>query len=187
MKKVSILLISILFLCSGCNNKASEDDSVKNYNSFINAVNTNKGIVSENIPFEHTLEVTKQKDDSYRYQVLINNPLVAMYNVQMIVVNPEVNSNDNIYPCIGLLGDDAKNEFVMVPFQSNVGKNYVKGISLDGVSKVDQFTLNVLVAWKDKNRQTTYRSFFTKQFALESNDQENGAKATSDNNENGSN
>lgn len=68
----------------------------------------NKGSESKIIPFDYKLSVFKQKDNSYQYEIIISNPRVAMYNIQAIAVDPALDSNSNVYPCLGLLGDDAK-------------------------------------------------------------------------------
>lgn len=182
MRKLSLLCLLCLFLLSGCANKKMEDkENVKNYESFIDAVLNNKGIESKVIPFDYKLNVYKQKDKTYQYEVVISNPRIAMYNIQAIAVDPALNSNENVFPCIGLLGDDAKISFKMIPFQANGALEFVKKIGLDGVSNKDQFTLQVMVTWKDSSLVNTQRVFFNCNYVEEDGDKAKGVKKTADN------
>ena len=185
MRKLAIISFAVLLFLSGCSDTKSEDkESMKKYESYIDDVTNNQGIESKIIPFNYNLNVYKQKDDTYQYELVISDPRTAMYSVQAIAVNPEVDSNTNIHPCLGLLGEDAKQKFNLVPFQSNLEKNFFKGIYLEGVSEKSQFTLNVMVTWKDASLTKDNRVYFNANFALEADDTANGAKTGSENENN---
>lgn len=179
MRKLSLLCLLCIFLLSGCmNSKINDKESIKNYESFIDAVLNNKGIASKVIPFDYKLNVIKQKDNTYQYEVLISNPRIAMYNIQAIAVDPSLDSNKNLFPCIGLLGEDTKESFNMIPFQANGQLNFVKMIGLDGVSSEKQFTLQVMVTWKDSSLVNTQRVFFNCNYVEEDGDNAKGVKKT---------
>lgn len=181
MHKMAIVCLLIGFLLSGCTDTKTEDkESMKNYESYIDAVMNNQGSESKVVPFDYKLNVYKQKNDTYQYELVISNPSTAMYNVQAIAVNPDVDSNTNVHPCLGLLGEDASQKFNLVPYQSNLEKNFFKGIYLEGVSSTSQFTLHVMVTWKDSTLVNENRVFFNANFAQEANDTSNGAKMTTD-------
>lgn len=167
MRRCLFIILCVMML-SGCSNSHQQDEeSMKNYEAFINAVINNKGIQSTFIPFDYTLVQQKQTDGSYQYEVQIYNPRVAMYDIQAIAVDAAVDSNTNIYPCISLVGKDAKQAYYMIPYQSNPSLGYIEMIGLNGISKEKQFTLHVLVSWKDSSRANTYRAFFNVSFAEE--------------------
>ena len=158
-------------LLTGCGDAHKEEqESIKNYESYVDAVLNNKGSESKIIPFDYKLSVFKQKDNSYQYEIIISNPRVAMYNIQAIAVDPALDSNSNVYPCLGLLGDDAKTSFNMIPYQANGARNFVSKIFLDGISEHDQFTLQVMVTWKDSKLVNTSRVFFTCNYAQKDNE-----------------
>lgn len=181
MRKLSLLCLLSILLLNGCMSaKKDEHESIKNYESFITAVLNNKGIESKVIPFDYKLHVNKQNDNSYQYEVVISNPRVAMYNIQAIAVDPTVDSNKNLYPCIGLLGDDTKKSFQMIPFQSNGELNFVEKIGLDGVAFQNQFTLQVMVTWKDSSLVNTQRVFFNTHYVEEEDDTATGIKKTAE-------
>ncbi|MEG0526727.1 hypothetical protein ACWG0P_09135 [Amedibacillus sp. YH-ame6] len=183
MRKLIVLWIAMIMLVSGCSNtKIDDKENMKNYENFIDTVMTNQGIESKIIPFDYKLNVYKQKDNSYQYELLVSNPRSAMYNVQAIAVNPDVDSNTNVHPCLGLLGEDAQLDFHMVPFQSNAEMGFYKGFSLEGVSDSEQFKLYVMVTWKDSALVNDHRVFFNVSFVQEADDNENGAKETAETN-----
>lgn len=181
MRRLSIVCIVVMLLLTGCrNNHTDEAESLKTYETFIEAINNNKGIESKIIPFDYKLNVFKQKDNSYQYEIKIFNPRVAMYNIKMIAVDKAVDANQNIYPCLGILGDDASVSYNMIPFQGNAELGFIKMIGLDSVSREKQFTLNVMVTWENSDGVETSRVFFNSSFIEEVNDTDNGQKATSD-------
>lgn len=183
MRKLSVLCLVFFLLLSGCTNAHKEEkESIKNYESFIEAVLNNKGIESKSIPFDYKLNVFKQKDGSYQYEVVLSNPRIAMYSIQAIAVDPSLDSNKNLFPCIGLLGDDAKASYNMIPFQANGKIRFVKKIGLDGISKKDPFTLHVMVTWKDSSLVTSNRVFFNANYVEEEGDTGTGKKKTADTN-----
>ena len=165
MRRLLLILVCMCFLAGCQDSQKRDEESMKNYEAFINAVTNNKGIQSTFIPFDYKLVEQKQNDGSYQYEVQISNPRVAMYDIQAIAVDPAVDSNTNIYPCISLVGDDAKQIYYMIPYQANPSLGYISMIGLNGVSKEKQFTLHVLVSWKDSSRANTYRAYFNCSFA----------------------
>ena len=181
MQRLLICIVSLLCILSGCKNMSKEEqENIKIYESYIDAVDKNKGVVSKYIPFDYKMYVYKQDDDTYKYEIEIYNPQMAMYNIQSIAVDQDIDSNQNVYPCLGILGDDASVQYNMIPYQSYGKKGYIKMIILDAVSKRNQFTVNVMVTWKDRTLRNTSRVFFNCSYAQEKGDIEKGEKQTSD-------
>ncbi len=180
MRKVVIVCAFLLFILTGCNKLSKEkEERVKTYENYINTVVNNKGIESNYIPFEYKMNVIKQKDKSYRYEIEISNSHVAMYDIEAIAVDQHVDMNENVFPCVGILEEDDSVQYNMIPYQSRGEKNFVKSISLDAVSKEEQFTINVMVTWKDSSLQNQSRVFFNCNYAQDKNDTANGLKETS--------
>ena len=102
-KIITVSYTHLLLVLTGCSSSNSKEiESIKIYESYIDAVANNKGIESKNIPFDYKMHVYKQKDNTYKYEIEISNPQVAMYNIQAIAVDQEVDSNNSVYPCLGL-------------------------------------------------------------------------------------
>lgn len=140
------------------------------YDTYLDAIVNNAGIESEHIPFEYEMNVVKQNDQSYKYEIAIYNPQIAMYDVEMIAMDQNLKRSEYLFPCIGILGEDAQNSFNMIPYQSAPDKNYIRMMMLDSVSKEQPFTINVMVIWKDASLQNVSRVFFNCHYVEEKNE-----------------
>lgn len=157
MRKLLVLCIAGLLFTTGCNkHNSNERDFQNTYDSFVDSILDNNGVQSNDIPFSHSLHVVKESSGEYRYEITIDQPRVAMYNIQMMVVDK---NSSGEYPFIGLLSDE--DQYNMVPFQENKEKNFVKGIILGGVSSNPKFSLHIQVSWKDFGQVNTHTAFFT--------------------------
>lgn len=161
MRKLGILCLSALFLLSGCNSAdKKEKEALSNYNSFMEAIIENKGAESTDVPFKHTLEVTKEDDGTYRYTITISDPKVAMYDIEMMAYDKTIDSSKEWMPNLGVYGEaEVKNKYTMIPYQSK-SPDYVKGIQLSGISSTPKISINCLVTWKDYVKLNTTKAFF---------------------------
>lgn len=156
MRKLLLILISALCV-SACTNRNTKDKEFQNtYNSFVDSILDNNGVDTAEIPFAHKLEVTKESTGEYRYAITISDPKVAMYHIQMMVVDKAAGGQ---YPFIGLMNDEPL--YSMIPNQENKEKYFVKGVVLEGASVNPQFTLYVQVNWKDYAQVNTNTAFFS--------------------------
>ncbi len=178
MRKL-ILLCTMIFLLTGC---STQDGSAKDfrytYNSFVDSILDNNGVDSVDIPFRHQLEVTKESSGEYRYAITVDEPLIAMYNIQMMAVDKSASGQ---YPFIGLMQDEPM--YSMIPNQENKEKYFVKGIILEGSSATPKFTLYVQVSWKDYAQINTSTAFFSYTYDYDKDHVEEKAEETHENNE----
>ncbi len=177
-----ILCLLLCFTLIGC--KAKKDDkynaSIQLYQNYIDLVVNNKGVESKSIPFNYKLNVVKNPSGKYTYEIDIYNPQIPMYQIKAIAVDQNVDANMYVYPCIGILGDDYERSFHMIPYQSNGKKGFVKMITLDAESSAEEFTVNVMVTWKDSTLQKESRAFFNCHYVPKKGDDASGNKVTSD-------
>lgn len=148
MKKALLFLMSLV-LMSGCSNSAQLDqikiDTYKSmYSDILNAPEFKT--VSEYFSIESSLN--DLGDSSYRYDVIVDQAKVAMYNVKILVIvdDGSLVINDNMMPSVGIFEDIT---YYMIPYQVNTTAHYVEGIALNGVSLSLPVRLKVLVKWKD--------------------------------------
>lgn len=168
MRKIMLLCAFLSCFLTGCIDfRKDHKEDMKIYESYIDSVVNNKGIESSDIPFEYNMNVYKQKNGTFKYQIEIFNPHVAMYDIQAIAVDLDMDMNTNVYPCIGLLGDDLDYHYNMIPYQARGERGFVRMITFDAVSFKEQFTVNVMVTWKDSSLQNQSRVFFNCNFAKE--------------------
>ncbi|NLD09574.1 MAG: hypothetical protein GX667_08320, partial [Xanthomonadaceae bacterium] len=102
MKKY--LLILLLFLLVGCNSKQKEmDESMKHYETSWKAVLNESKFSSSSRYFD--LETEMYKDNvGYSYYIEIKNPKIAMYGIEVMVIeNKEAfNAEDKMLPSLGI-------------------------------------------------------------------------------------
>ena len=159
LRKLILFIVLTLFV-SACSDRTTKDKEFQNtYNSFVDSILDNNGADSTEIPFEHHLEVTKESSGEYRYAITIDDPKVAMYHIQMMVVDKAAGGQ---YPFLGLMNDEEM--FSMIPNQENKEKYFVKGVVLEGISANPKFTLYVQVSWKDYAQINTSTVFFSYTF-----------------------
>jgi hypothetical protein len=96
--------------------------------------------------------------NQYRYDLIIDDPQVAMYDVVIVIVenNQDFESLSSLTPSLGVF-DASVN---LVPNQINLSKGFPKGILLSGISTESTIQLRVMVAWKDYYKLKQSREYF---------------------------
>ncbi len=159
MKKIVLFLCGLLLIC-GCS-KSSEkysEEKLALYRSYYNAVLENTTFEEYSRYFNLSSEVTQKDDGSWLYYIFVDTPQIAMYDVEMIVLEGLNDYSDaDMYPSFGIFDDT---EYNMIPYQVNAEKGYVKGIVTSGDLQDINQTLYVMVAWKDLTRLNQSREFF---------------------------
>ena len=150
MKKIIVLLLC-LFIFTGCQ---SDDASLKLYNEMIDILNNAEDFSTESKYFTSTFEVTST-NDGLRYYIVIDNPTMAMYDVNVLAFEEGTNTNDEFAPNAGVFDSDIN----LVPNQINKDKGFVKGISISGICTDTTKTILCLVQWKDEKNSKIYREF----------------------------
>ena len=155
MKKFRFLLCLILIL-TGCNTSKKEyEEQTQKYENYMELIIDNSKQITTNIPFEWSFNMT-ESEGNYIYEVVISKPRVEMNNIQMIAVDIEQISESTIAPNLGLFEEQKYN---MIPNQMSVDKGYYPGIGVNGITNKDQFILNCLVVYKDRNQTDNYVYF----------------------------
>lgn len=158
MKKLFILILSIVML-SGCtkDTTVNEQDSLTKYESYLNTLIEQDRYVQDSYYYDIYAILNKLEDGTTRYDIIIENPQVAMYNIEILVAESTAKRSDMvIYPCIGIFDEES---YTLIPNQSNTSEGYIEAICLSGVTTVEEPVLNILVTWKDYAKLTTTREF----------------------------
>lgn len=161
MKKLFLALLS-MFLLTGCsvNEKKLYTEKLKRYESYWNAINDNDRFTESSRYFDISATIEKH-EDLYVYGVVVDKPKIAMYGVEIVVLeNNEDYHADKMMPTAGIFDS----EYNLVPGQVRKDRNYMGGISLAGEVDVPEVTLNILVSWRNNTKLETQREFI--QFKL---------------------
>ncbi len=156
MKK--IILVMLLMITSGCSTKTVDSDVEKmsKYNSlYVDCLN-NADFKLKSDNFNIELDFT-QTDNGYNYYIVIDEPKVAMYDVEAIVVENLMNYNEiDMMPTVGIF---ESGEYNLVPYQTNKQNNFYGGIVISGDTLVENVDLYALVTWKDVTMTKQFKEY----------------------------
>ena len=160
MKKLIIMMCLILVL-TGCRQTVSADENQKQkYESYMSAIEDTENKLTSSSSFDISIAVNLLTDGQYRYDVIIDNPRVAMYGIEVLVVERSIVGtvpDGKLMPSAGIYETDTYN---MVPNQHDKDKGFPKGIQVGGTTNQSEVTIYVLVAWTDKTGQSAKREIF---------------------------
>jgi len=148
MKKALLLLMSLI-LMSGCSNSAQLDEiKIDTYKSMYTDILNASDFKSSSEYFSIEASLNDMGDASYRYDVIIDQAKVAMYDVDILVIvdDGSLVISDKMMPSVGIFEDIT---YYMIPYQVNTAEHYVQGIALNGLSESLPVRVKVLVKWKD--------------------------------------
>ena len=150
---------NIMAVLCGCAKKTDDSATLDEYQTYYNAVAENVSFTSTSKNFNCELEMTQVEDGTYRYYIVMDQPVSAMYDIVAIVVENDVAYNDaeKMMPSIGIF-DDTKS---MIPNQVDTANGFVKGIALSGESSTSTIKLKMLVQWMDKAKKNSTREFLS--------------------------
>lgn len=155
MRKRMLLKILCASLLAGCSLQSDVDEQyesrIDTYQTYYTEVLGNGHYEEESEYFSLSYEMTEVEGDGYRYYVILDEPVIAMYNVMMIAVENNIpfEECDKMVPSFGIFEDRVS----LVPGQVNYEAGFAKGISISGESDEDHIDLLILVRWKNSSDQ----------------------------------
>ncbi len=156
---LTIVLMTAVFIFSGCARKNdSEKASRIAYEGYYRAVSENERFADGSLYYDLSCEMSSLPDGTYRYYVFLDDVQTAMYDVVFLAVENDVSYDDvaKMMPCVGVFEET---EYSLIPYQSNPDAGFVKGLVIGGESDRREVSLKILVEWKDRGRERTYREF----------------------------
>ena len=161
MKKILVTMLCFTLLCGCQKNKIDINaEKAQVYESYITAIQDNENFLEESSYFNITTAMNKLGENEYRWDVIIDSPVVAMYEIQILAIERNVIGTlreDKIMPSCGILEDDVYN---MIPNQVDLAKGYVEGFTLSGVTELPEVTIEVMVVWTGYAKLAQNREFF---------------------------
>ncbi len=158
MKK-TLTLMMVLILLSSCSNTATQDRlKIESYQTFYTDIFNASLFKTNSDYYSITVSLSDLGNSSYRYDVIIDEPKVAMYDVHILLIqdNGALVISDTMMPSIGIFEDIT---YYMIPNQVNPETHYVKGFGLNGLSSTVPVHLKMLVFWKDALNKTSKEYF----------------------------
>lgn len=158
MKKIGFI-VCILIGLSGCISTSSEDVHYQTYKTnYQNILNTTS-FQERSSTFDISAELSKVDDNSVRYDVFLDNPKIAMYDVEILAIVDKglLTLSSDMMPSVGIFEDA---EYNLIPFQVNGDKGFPKGFNLNGITTGNSVVLKVQVTWKDYFKIRSYKENF---------------------------
>ena len=156
MKKLLIVLSLLLCLC-GCEEDgkqvANPDDR---YLYIIEMINEHENFQEVSNYFDISTEMAKI-ENGYRYYITVDNPRIAMYDIEILAIEKNVDYRNNMAANVGIFEDK---EYNMVPNQANSSKGYFKGVVVSGISKEPSTTLYIFVQFKNADYSIVRSEYF---------------------------
>lgn len=161
MKKKVLITLLLIGLLMGCQSRRSDQVLIKQrYEAYYSEIMNNELFVESSNYFDITTVVNQLGNKEYRYDVIIDNPKIAMYDINALVIeNDEELFNDSEDSIMPLIISTSNSPIHLIPFQVNLAEGYVKGIVLSGIVTEIPLNAKVLVTWKDYGEVKTYKEF----------------------------
>ena len=162
MKKLSILFLSLILLAA-CSDSAAQDKmKIESYKTMYTDILNATGFKSSSDYFSVSASLNDLGGGSYRYDVIVDEAKVAMYDVEILLIQDDGSLviSDTMMPSVGIFEGLT---YYMIPYQVNTKANYVKGFDLNGISSVVPIRLKMVVHWKDAQTKE-FKEYF--QFTL---------------------
>ena len=155
MKKLLITLL-IMVLLSSCSQTGKEViDPNERYIYIVNLLEEHESYNFSSMYFDIEGEMAKI-DEGYRYYITIDNPSIAMYDIELLAIEKDVDYLTNMAPNIGIFEDTQYN---MVPNQTDISNGYMKGIVASGLSSSPKTTLYVFVQFKNQDFSNVHTEY----------------------------
>lgn len=138
MKKILGVIVLTFLLC-GCTNKLTNEEII--YNDYINDLKKSSSY-TDSLPFDLEIYVDKIIETEVMYRVIIDNPKVALRNIQALVIHDK--HTEDIFPSSGIF----ESKLNLIPGVINKKSNYVEGIILAGYIPFEDDIKNLNATFK---------------------------------------
>jgi hypothetical protein len=161
MRKWTLIIVLSLVLagCQWFDNDEIDKAKFQRYSAYYTSIFDNDRFILASEYYDLEVVMNKISDTEYRYDVIIDSPRIAMYAIEVMVVENNITPEvaDRMMPTIGIFENV---EYNLIPYQVNVEKGYVKGLIVNGISKLPSINLKIMVLWRDYAKLVVTREFF---------------------------
>lgn len=159
MKKIIVLLL-VSFLLVGCNqgDKKQYEERLKLYETYWKLLLNEEKFQTDSRTFDISVEMVKN-GATYEYYVVIDNAKIAMYDIEVMVVENEepFSQEEKMLPNAGIF----EGSYTFIPNQFREDSSFRKGIILSRVELTkDNVSLRVLVNWKNYTKLESFKEVF---------------------------
>lgn len=154
MRKIVTILL-VLFCLTACQNSKTESASGnEKYLDYCELLSSHSDFKEKSEFFDVSFDIATI-EDGYRYYIIVDNPKIAMYNIEAIAIEKGNDYRLNMAANIGIYDKT----YAMIPNQANIKEGFVKGFSISAISKNKTPTLYLLVQWTNSDTSITSREY----------------------------
>lgn len=155
MKKILSLLFIFIIIC-GCTEVGKENiDPNQRYYSLIDSINEHDSFSNFSNYYNISTDIAKI-NDGYRFYITIDEPTCALYDIEALAIEKNVDYSSNMAASIGIFDE---REYSMIPNQKNVDKGFVSGLVFSGVSQSPETSLYIYVSFKNSDYSNVYNEY----------------------------
>lgn len=145
MNKV-LKVIILLLLLVGCFSENKDNSKInleyERYRRFYDLLTNQTDFDTKSADFDIKLVLNKTNKNNIRYDVIIDNPKVSMYDIKAIVM-VQGDSSDSV-PTLGLLEEEV---FSLIPNYIDKENNIYKGVNLSGITSLEDFKVIAYITY----------------------------------------
>lgn len=156
MKKILVISLLTLILFGCAKDNTIDTSANERYTDLIDQLLAREDFKDSSEYFDIEADITSI-DGGYRFYVTIDNAKVAMYEIEAIAIEKDVDYTNNMAANIGLFEDT---DYSIIPGQVYSSKGFVKGINISGTTSNPTPTLYVCVIWHNIDLSITHREYF---------------------------
>ncbi len=150
MKKILLILL-LLCLC-GCDKIGKEKvDPNQKYANIIENIQEHEEFLDNSKYYDISAEIASI-DGAYRFYVTIDNPKVAIYDLEVVAIEEGKDYSTTMAANVGIFEDE---DYAMIPNQANPDKGYVKGLVVSATTESPETTLYINVSFKNEDYSLT--------------------------------
>lgn len=156
MKKLLLILVLVLLLFGCAEDPKKQANPDERYIYIIDMLKEHEVFQISSDYYDINIEMAKI-NDGYRYYITLDNPKIAMYDIELLAIEDGVDYLDQMAANVGIFEETQYN---MIPNQANVAKGYTKGIVASGVSKRSDTALYIFVQFKNADYSKVHTEYF---------------------------
>lgn len=157
MKKTFIAFLIFLIVLSGCQNTSRNTSGRdERYFDMLSQLENVENFSTAPINYNISVELSSI-EGGYRFYVIIDEPKVAMYNIQAMAIVEGDDYSQTMAANVGIFEDV---NYAMIPNQKKVDDGYVAGLSISGITQKDPCAIDVVVRYETSKLDTVYREYY---------------------------
>ena len=158
MKKFLFILVMLLLVVGCTDNPNSDELLLEKYKTAYNDLVGNDKFDTSSTFYDIDVVVNELGSNEYRVDAIIDNPKVAMYNVEIIA---ELNSIgveqfEEVVPSLGIVDQAYYN---LIPFQVNKDEGFYAVLVVSGISDKPKGEIILKINWSDYAETQSYQEF----------------------------